>query len=163
MTEKKEKYKPVPPPAPKGNKYALGNNGGTPRTVSYSEEEMISLGQEMVAWIKVRQDEILHLSQWYTIEKMYTYNQWKTFIQRPEFIPFYEVALRLIGLKYLDRDSSIRDNVAPKWQRLYFRDMFEDEESMKDADSLRKKEEEAVSKESLSKLLHGPSDSVSQK
>ena len=50
---------------------------GAPRKISFLPEEMILLGQEMVKWIEERQDKVLHLSQWYTIEKMFTYKQGK--------------------------------------------------------------------------------------
>ena len=74
-------------PAPLGNQYALGClNSGAPRTVSFPPDEMIKLGEEMVKWVN-EHPEILHLSEWYTIHKMFTYKQWKTFIQCNEFLP----------------------------------------------------------------------------
>jgi hypothetical protein len=75
--------------------------GGRPRTVSFSEDEMIELGNEMVSFVTVNKKDILHLCEWYTIEKGFTYNEWKTFIQRPEFVPYYEQALRLWDLSML--------------------------------------------------------------
>ena len=100
---------------------------GTPRTVSPPPEELNALGIEMVEFIKKNKSSILHISEWYSIEKSFTYNQWKTFIQRPEFIPHYEKALIIIGKKYLDKDSNVRDSIAHRWQHNYFRDFKESE------------------------------------
>ncbi len=72
---------------------------GRPRTTSFSVEEMIELGEEMVEWV-IKNKKTLHLSEWYTIEKGFLYREWKTFIQREEFIPHYEKALKIIGKKY---------------------------------------------------------------
>lgn len=112
--------------------------GGAPRTVSLSPDEMIALGQEMLDWLK-KHPETLHLSEWYTIEKMFTYNQWKTFIQRIEFIPYYEVALKLVGIKYLNKDSNVREGISQRWQRAYFKDLKEIEDQDKDDDMIRQK------------------------
>jgi hypothetical protein len=160
MTETIPK-KRKPPPAPKGNKYALGNNGGAPRTTSPEPETMVALGKEMIAWIEAHPD-ILHLSQWYTIEKMFTYNEWKVMKDKPEFHPYYEKALKMVGLKYLDRDSNVREGVSQRWQRVYFKDLREEEEETKDADTERKKKVAEVSTESLSKMLKCSADQIKQ-
>ena len=109
-----------------------------PRVVSFSEKEMIALGKEMVAYVKANQKTILHLSEWYTIEKGYTYNEWKTFIQRGEFVPYYEQALKIVGLKYVDKKSNVRDSISQRWQRIYFGDLREGEDADAEASELRK-------------------------
>ena len=111
---------------------------GAPRTVSPSTKDMIALGKEMVAWVKANKKTILHLSEWYTIEKGYTYNKWKTFIQREEFIPYYEQALKIVGLKYVSKNSNVRDSISQRWQRIYFRDLKEGEDNDANANELRK-------------------------
>lgn len=100
--------------------------GGAPRTVSYPPDDMISLGEEMIKWVK--DNDPVHLSQFYTIHKGYTYKQWKTFIQKPEFIPYYEKALKMVGIKYLVKDSKIISGIAERWQRVYFGDLKEEED-----------------------------------
>ncbi len=101
--------------------------GGRPRTFSFSPEEMEKLGQEMVDWCI--QNDPLHLSQWYTIHKGYTYNEWKTFIQRPEFVPYYEKSLKIVGMKYLDGESKkVKEGISQRWQRIYFKDLKEEED-----------------------------------
>lgn len=115
---------------------------GRPRTTSFSPEEMIELGKEMVAWVE--ENEPLHLKQWYSIEKMFLYEEWKAFIRKPEFVPYYEQALSLVSLQYLDKNSTIRDSIANRFLRVYFKDAkeSEDEEAQFNSD-LRKKENDA--------------------
>jgi len=112
--------------------------GGRPRTVSFTEEEMIALGEEMVYYVKSYKKTILHLSEWYTIEKGFTYNEWKTFIQRKEFIPYYEQALKIVGLKYVDKNSNVRDGISQRWQRVYFCDLKEQEDRDAEDNEIRK-------------------------
>ncbi len=98
-----------------------------PRTTSFTPEEMIELGEEMIKWVK--EHDPIHLSQWYTIEKGYTYNEWKQFITKPEFHPYYEKALKMVGMKYLDGESKkIKQGIAERWQRVYFKDLREEED-----------------------------------
>jgi hypothetical protein len=109
-----------------------------PRVFSFSEEEMILLGQEMVEFVKKNKKTILHLSEWYTIEKGFTYNEWKNFIQKAEFFPYYEQALKIVGLKYVDKSSNVRDSISQRWQRIYFGDLREGEDADAEAAELRK-------------------------
>jgi hypothetical protein len=111
---------------------------GRPRTVSLSDEEMINLGKEMVSYVTKNKKTILHLCEWYTIEKGFTYNEWKTFIQRPEFVPYYEQALKIVGMKYVDKNSNVRDGISQRWQRVYFGDLKESEDADMDAEAARR-------------------------
>lgn len=127
------------------------------RTVSFDEDEMIALGKEMVQYVTENHKTILHLSEWYTILKGFTYNQWKTFIQKKEFLPYYEQALKIVGLKYLDKNSNVRDGISQRWQRVYFGDLKESEDEDADADAARKanalkSEAKAVEQERLKVL-----------
>jgi hypothetical protein len=111
---------------------------GRPRVFSFSPEEMIALGEEMVEYVKKNKKTILHLCEWYTIEKGYTYNEWKNFIQKAEFFPYYEQALKIVGLKYVDKNSNVREGISQRWQRVYFGDLKEQEDSDADTNELRK-------------------------
>jgi hypothetical protein len=111
---------------------------GAPRSVSLAVKDMIALGEEMVTFVTKNKKTILHLCEWYTIEKGFTYNQWKTFIQREEFIPYYEQGLKIVGLKYVDKNSNVRDKISDRWQRVYFGDLKEQEDLDADANELRK-------------------------
>jgi len=101
---------------------------GRPRTTSFSPDEMIQLGKEMVHYVTKYKKSILHLCEWYTIEKGFTYREWKTFIQKDEFLPYYEQALKIVGLKYVDKNSNVRDGISQRWQRVYFPDLKESED-----------------------------------
>lgn len=115
----------------------IKNPGGAPRTVSLPNEEMIALGKEMIEW--VQKNDPLHLSQWYTIHKSFTYNQWKAMISLPEFLPYYEKALKIVGIKYLDGESKkVKDGISQRWQRVYFKDLKEEEDQDKDDELQRK-------------------------
>jgi hypothetical protein len=111
---------------------------GAPRTVSGSDEEMVALGKEMVAYVNKHKKTMLHLSEWYTIEMGLTYNEWKTFIQIKSFLPYYEQALKLVGMKYLDKNSNVRDGISNRWQRVYFGDLRESEDVDAEAEAARK-------------------------
>lgn len=100
---------------------------GRPREVAFTPDEMIELGKEMIEWVK--QNDPLHLSQWYTIEKDFTYNELKVFITCKEFFPYYEKALKLVGIKYLDGESKrVKEGISQRWQRVYFKDLKEEED-----------------------------------
>jgi len=101
---------------------------GRPRTTSFSEEEMILLGQEMVNWVTLHLNDVYNLSDWYTVEKMFTYKEWKAFIQKPEFLPYYEKALKLVGKKFLAKDSPIEPSIKHRWGRVYNKDLKEEED-----------------------------------
>lgn len=127
---------------------------GIHRSVSYSKEEMIALGKEMVTW--VIKHEPLHLSHWYTIHKGFIYNQWKAFLQCPEFIPFYEKALKLVGMHYLDGKSNrVKEGISQRWLRVYFKDLREEEDETAAYNaSLRKEvaQQEAMNLVTLAKM-----------
>ena len=109
-----------------------------PRTVSFSDEEMVKLGEEMVAFVEKNKKTILHLCEWYTIHKGFMYKEWKAFIQIESFLPYYEQALKIVGLKYVDKNSNVRDGISQRWQRIYFGDLKEGEDQDADDNELRK-------------------------
>lgn len=110
--------------------------GGRPRTVCFSPEEMISLGEEMVEWVKTNKP--IHLSVWYTQEKDFTDEQWDTFRKCPEFFHYYTKALKLVGYAYLDKDSNVDVRLKDRWQRVYFKDLKEQEDADSKDNELRK-------------------------
>lgn len=122
-----------------------------PRNVAFPKEKIIELGEEMVQWVK--QNNPLHLSQWYTIEKGFTYNEWKLIIQREEFFPYYEKALKLVGIQYLDKESRVNPSISQRWQRVYFKDLRDQEDADKEFEADLKKQENANITEEQSKAL----------
>ena len=126
---------------------------GCPRTVSPPPPEMIKLGKEMVAWVKA--NDPLHLSAWYTVEKGIIDKDWLTMRDREEFIPYYETAMRIIGAKYLDKRSNVRDSISHRWLRIYFPDARRDDEAKAKYEAAVKKEEKkAENKELVAEFLH---------
>ena len=111
-----------------------------PRTTCLEDNELELLGNEMLEWVK-QNPQTLHLSEWYTIEKMFTYNEWKQFIAKPIFHPYYEAALKIIGRQYLDKTSNVREGVSQRWQRVYFKDLREEEDATKEFDAKLKAQE----------------------
>lgn len=93
--------------------------GGRPRTTSLPKNDMIELGKEMIAWVK--ENNPIHLKQWYSIEKSITYNEWKAMQQLPEFLPYYEQALNIVSLNYIN--GNINPSLAQRWLRVYFKDL----------------------------------------
>lgn len=99
---------------------------GTPRTVSLPPDEMIALGKEMIKW--VIENDPIHLSEFYFGVKHYEYSKWDAMTQRPEFLPYYQQALAIIGYKYLRKDSPIEPSLKHRWQRVYFKDLKKSED-----------------------------------
>ena len=97
---------------------------GRPRTVSLSKEEMIDLGKEMVNWVEEHKP--LHLSKWYSIHKMFTYNEWDAMTRIPEFLPYYEKALSLVKEKYID--GTIAPAIANRFLRRYYKEVKDEED-----------------------------------
>lgn len=121
--------------------------GGAPRTVSFSKEEMIALGEEMVKWVK--ENKPIHLSVWYTQVKDFTDEQWDTFRKRPEFVHYYTKALKLVGYSYLDKDSSVDVRLKDRWQRVYFKDL----KAQEDADAIAEAERRSSALKSEAKAI----------
>ncbi len=120
-----------------GNQNAKGcTTSGRPRTVSLPPDEMIALGEEMVSW--VMENNPIHLSMWYCILKGYTDKEWDTMHVAPEFFPYYEKALKLVGYNYISKLSLVDPSLKQRWQRVYFKDLRREEDETADADAERK-------------------------
>ena len=110
-----------------GNKFAIGNKGGRPRTNSPPPEELEALGIEMVEW--VRENKPTHLSEWYSLQKMIVWKIWNSMIECKEFCPYYEQALNMVELNA--RNGTLHHSIAQRFLSLYHRDLrkFEREEA----------------------------------
>jgi hypothetical protein len=96
-----------------------------PRTVSLPPEDMVTLGEEMLEWVET--NDPIHLSQWYSLKKGFTDAQWRVMKDAPEFSTYYEQALKMVGYKYLIKDSPIEPSLKQRWQRVYFKDLRDEE------------------------------------
>ncbi len=111
-------------PKPKNeNETEIKRPAHRPRVITPPPEDVVSLGKEMVEWIEI--NDPYHLSEWYTIEKGFTYNQWKQFLKCEEFGPYYEIALKMVGKGYLN--GKVDKSISQRWQRVYFKDLREEE------------------------------------
>lgn len=116
-----------------------------PRVFLPDPKDCIKLGEEMVQFFKTHPD-ALHMSAFYSLEKKIVYKDWETLKKREEFVIYYEMALALIGIKYLDKTSNIRNGVAERWLRLYFKELrHEEDETARYLSDLRKQEAIVIS------------------
>lgn len=129
---------------------------GRPRSISLQPHEMEALGKEMIQWVS--QYDPMHLSQWYCLHKGYTDAEWETMHVAPEFFPYYEQALKLVGLKYLSKESPIEPALKQRWQRVYFKDLRKEEDETANAEAARRanalKTEAKAIEEEKQKVLH---------
>lgn len=98
---------------------------GRPRTTSYSPEKMIELGKEMVEYVCNDKNNVLTISQWYSLKKLLTWNQFNTMRECQEFFPYYEKCQNYISIKYLD--GTIKAPIAQRFLPLYFKDLKDEE------------------------------------
>ena len=111
---------------------------GAPRVFSLPPEEMIALGEEMIKWIL--ENNPIHLTQWWAIHKNFTDRQWDAMRHIEEFVPYYQKALKIIGLQYLQKNSEIEPSLKHRWQRVYFKDLKRCEDADAEAEAKRKAE-----------------------
>ena len=108
-----------------------------PRTTCPPDEELDALGQEMLEWIE--NNDCVHVSDWYCIEKMIDDNTWDQMIEKDVFRPYYKKAIKLVGRKYLKEDTGIEPRIKDRWIRLYYKDLKKQEDTDKDEDIKRQK------------------------
>ena len=59
-------------------------------------------------------------------------------ICRQEFVGYYEKALKLVGMRYIDGNcKKVKDNICQRWQRVYFKDLRKSEDQDADQDAAR--------------------------
>ena len=114
---------------------------GRPRTVSPSPEECIKLGEELLKWATERTGEFrFRFPQWYSIKKNIIRKDWKSLIQSPEFLPYYEKVQSIFADKCLT--EYVKEGFANRYLRLYDRDLIEIEnEQAKYISELKKQEQ----------------------
>lgn len=128
-------------PAPKGNTYGKKNKGhyktgnelfGRPPE-QFSDQELIDLGKEMLAW--VTENEPLHLKAWCNHANVLYDSQVRVWRSRKVFAPYYEKAMGIIANRFMERaylkegDSGI----ANRFMGVYFKDVYEHDISLKKA------------------------------
>lgn len=131
---------------------------GATRTVSPKPYILEKLGMEMVEW--VRKNKPLHLSEWYALEKELTADEIHLFAKKPEFKRYYEQAKALIGRSYLD--GTVPSAIANRWQRVYFRDLRDEEDNCKKESAKLQLEVQKELMEHTSKLQSKQFENISE-
>jgi len=75
---------------------------GRPRTSTPSPEECIRLGEDLVKWATEptpKSDWRCLFQQWYSLKMSILRKDWKTLIQCPDFLPYYEKAQAALAVK----------------------------------------------------------------
>lgn len=106
---------------------------GRPRNAEpLSEEETIKLGQELVAWATYadtpkpkKTDKRVCMSSFYSLKKMILRKDWKTIVQRREFLPYYESAQAALA-ENINNDM-VKEGYGNRYLRLVQRDLVEEE------------------------------------
>lgn len=103
-----------------GNKAALGQGGGRPRTAVPEKEELIQLGEKLVEWAagKVEEGDRIRVRfcDWYTAEG-FIRSQWEKMTEKPEFKWYHERARSLLALRYVD--GTVNQSIAHRYLRIY--------------------------------------------
>lgn len=132
----------MPGGAPIGNKNAVGH--GRPKDIP--DEEVIQMGIDLLKWIdqveklpKEQYDQILHLSIFYRVEKDLCRSEWKTYIARCCFFPYYEKAMEWLANKLM-MNKIIRESYGNRLLGMYLKDLNEFEREAKKFEYQLKKE-----------------------
>ena len=131
--------------------------GGRPRTSIPEKEELIQLGQDLLAWAAEKKKGELRCRwcEWYSRKHFFIRAQWKHMIEKPEFRPYYEAAQTFLADKWID--GTINQAIAQRYLRIYDPELREHEDIDSDEKEIRKaaalkNEARAVEEEKLSVL-----------
>ena len=135
--------------------------GGAPRTVSPSPKECEMLGKELALWATEETEEFRCLfQQWYSIKKGILRKEWKTLIQRPEFVPYYEIAQAALAKRCID--GTMKEGFGHRYLRLYDRSLVEEENDNKLFDTKLKLMKESDDKQKQKNIIQEEAKEVSQ-
>lgn len=112
---------------------------GRPRTSSPQDDELILLGQDLVAWAseKSKKGEPLRVRfcDWYT-DQGFVRKQWEDFRDKPAFSWYYEKARALMAGRYVD--GTVNQSIAHRYLRIYDPELRDEENIDADAEAARK-------------------------
>ena len=109
-----------------------------PRTSVPEKEELIKLGEDLVAWAstKVKGELRCRWCEWYAKKHFFVREQWKHMLQKEEFRPYYEAAQPYLAEKWID--GTINQSIAHRYLRIYDPELKEHEDKDADVNELRK-------------------------
>ncbi len=112
---------------------------GRPRSAIPEKEELIKLGEKLVAWASAKQKKgepiRARFCDWYT-EEGFIRKQWEHMREKPEFQWYYEKARSLMALRYID--GTVNPSIAHRYLRIYDPEVRDEEDKDAQAAELRK-------------------------
>ncbi len=111
---------------------------GRPRTSVPEKEELIELGQDLLAWASEKKKGELRCRwcEWYARKHFFIRAQWKHMIEKPEFRPYYELAQTYLAEKWID--GTINQSIAHRYLRIYDPELKDNENIDMDIEAARK-------------------------
>jgi hypothetical protein len=111
---------------------------GRPRTSVPEKQELIALGEDLLAWASEKKKGELRCRwcEWYARKHFFIRKQWKRMLDTEEFRPYYEAAQAFLGEKWID--GTINHSIAQRYLRLYDPELREQEDSDENDKELRK-------------------------
>ena len=112
---------------------------GRPRSAIPEKDELIKLGEDLVAWASEKQEKgeaiRVRFCDWYT-DRGFIMKQWEHMREKPEFQWFYERARSLLALRYID--GTVNPSIAHRYLRIYDPEVRNQEDQDAEANELRK-------------------------
>lgn len=99
----------------------------------HSDEEVVSLGKEMVDWIieKIESGKPpVHLTQWYVLNKRISYPDWDLLRRREQFRQYYDTATDLMALSTMT-NKDLEVAYGSRFLGLYSKDLRQHEKDVK--------------------------------
>jgi len=113
--------------------------GGRPRSAIPEKDELIKLGEKLVAWASEKQKKgeaiRVRFCDWYT-EEGFVRKQWEHMREKAEFQWYYERARSLLALRYID--GTVNQSIAHRYLRMYDPEVRDEEDKDAEATELRK-------------------------
>lgn len=112
--------------------------GGRPRTSIPEKEELIKLGEDLLAWASEKKKGELRCRwcEWYAKKHFFIRKQWKRMVDTEEFRPYYEAAQVYLGERWID--GTINQAIAQRYLRIYDPELKENEDIDADEKEVRK-------------------------
>lgn len=113
-------------------------HAGRPRTCVPEKEELIALGEDLLAWASEKKKGELRCRwcEWYAKKHFFIRKQWKRMLDTEEFRPYYEAAQVFLGEKWID--GTINQAIAQRYLRIYDPELKENEDIDADEKETRK-------------------------
>lgn len=144
---------------------AIRHAGGRPRTTTPEKEDLIALGEELLAWAT---EEIpdsekpyrFRFAQWYSLKKGILSKEWDLMLQKEEFRVYYEQAQTALANRITD--TTLREGIAHRFLRVYAPEVKREENEQEQFKSeLKKQENQTFAPEDLERMKKFM-DSISQ-